>query len=81
MQIVDGRIVWKTFTKTPPLYLVKISCHKLKVFQSILKGIGHRLRITNSTDETFKENVELYSRAMAVSGYDYKPVKRELLKL
>ena len=51
-----------------------------KVFQSIPKGIGHRLRITNSTNETFRENVELYSRAMAVSGYDYQTVKKELLK-
>ena len=35
---------------------------------------------TNSINETFRENVELYSRAMAVSGYNYQTVKKELLK-
>ena len=34
----------------------------------------------NSTNETFRENVELYSRAMATSGYDYQSVKAEMLK-
>ena len=80
LMLKNGRIEWKTFTKTPPLYLHKISCHDPKVFQSIPKGVGYRLRLTNSTNETFRENVELYSRAMAVSGYNYQTVKRELLK-
>ena len=71
---------YKTFTKTPPLYLNRISCHDPKVFKSIPTGVGYRLRLTNSTDETFRENVELYSRAMATSGYGYQQVKRELLK-
>ena len=78
--IKNGRIEFKTFTKTPPLYLNKISCHDPKIFKSIPKGVGHRLRLTNSTNETFRENVELYYRAMALSGYDYQMVKRELLK-
>ena len=76
----EGRVEWKTYTKTPPLYLNRISCHDPKVFQSIPTGVGYRLRLTNSSNETFKENVELYSRAMATSGYDYQKVKKEMLK-
>ena len=80
IMLKDGKVEYKTFTKTPPLYLNRISCHDPKVFKSIPTGVGYRLRLTNSTDETFRENVELYSRAMATSGYDYQQVKRELLK-
>ena len=80
LMIKDGRVEWKTFTKTPPLYLNRISCHDPKVFQSIPKGVGYRIRLTNSNNETFREYVELYSRAMATSGYSYQKVKKELLE-
>ena len=78
--LVDGRIQWKTFTKTPPVYLHRNSCHDPQVFKGIHRGIGHRLRLTNSTNETFKDNCEIYSRALAVSGYDYTHSKAELMK-
>ena len=68
IMIKNGRIEWKTYTKTPPLYLSKISCHDPQIFKGIPKGVGYRLRLTNSTKETFRENVELYSRSMALSG-------------
>ena len=42
--------------------------------------MGYRLRLTNSNNATFRENVELYSRAMATSGYSYQQVKKELLE-
>ena len=79
LTIKDGRIEYQTFKKTPPLYLHKISCHDPSVFKSIPRGLGHRLRLTNSTNQTFRENVELYSKAMAVSGYNYHKVKKELM--
>ena len=80
LMIKDGKVEWRTFTKTPPLYLNKISCHDPKVFKSISTGVGYRLRLTNSTNKTFRDNVELYSRAMATSGYDYQNVKAEMMK-
>ena len=80
LMIKNGRVEWKTYTKTPPLYLSKFSCHDPTVFKGIPKGVGYRLRITNSMKETFKENVELYSRSMAISGYDYQMVKKEMMK-
>ena len=79
--IKDRRIQWKTFTKTPPVYLSRISCHDPNVFKGIPKGIGYRIRITNSTNETFLENVDMYSRALAASGYNYQTMKNELKKL
>ena len=80
LMIKDGEIQWKTYTKTPPLFLHRSSCHDPLVFKGIPKGVGHRLRLTNSTKESFKESVEEYSRSMATSGYKYKHVKNELMK-
>ena len=37
--------------------------------------------MTNSTEEGFSENVELYSRSLAMSGFKYKKVKEDLNKL
>ena len=81
LMLRDGKIEWKTYTKTPPLYLHRRSCHDPTVTKGIPKGVGIRLRMTNSTEEGFDENVELYSRALAVSGYKYKKVKSDLKKL
>ena len=36
--------------------------------------------MTNSTGKTFVENVELYARAMAISGYNCQNVKKEMVK-
>ena len=66
--------------KNSPLYLSRISCHDPKVLKSISKGVGYRIRITNSNNETFRENVELHSRSMALSGYNFNMVKQEMLK-
>ena len=40
LMIKDGKIEFKLFTKTPPLYLNKISCHDPKIFKSIPKGVS-----------------------------------------
>ena len=81
LMIKNGRIEWKTYTKTPPLYLHRRSCHDPSVFKGITKGVGIRLRMTNSTAEGFTENVELYSRSLAMSGFKYKKVKEDFNKL
>ena len=66
--------------KRHPLYLNRISCHDPKVLQGISTGVGYRLRLTNSSNETFRENVELYSRTMENSGYNYQEVEKEMFK-
>ena len=63
LMIKDCKVEWKTFTKTPPLYLNRISCHDPKVFQGISTGVGYRLRLTNSTNETFRENVAIIKQS------------------
>ena len=50
------------------------------MFKSIPRGVGVGVRVTNSSAKSFKENVELYSKALATSGFDYQSVKKELLK-
>ena len=67
LMIKNGRIEWKTYTKTPPLYLSRMSCHDPQIFKGIPKGVGYRLRLTNSNNETFKEDVELYSRSLGMT--------------
>ena len=81
LMIKNGKIEFKTFTKTPPLYLNRISCHDPKIFKSIPKGVGHRLRLTNSTNQTFRENVNVrvtflehyYTSKEAIKEANHKP--------
>ena len=47
LMLRGGKIEWKTFTKTPPVYLHKQSCHDVKVFNGIFKGVALRIRETN----------------------------------
>ena len=47
LMLKDGEIQWKTYTKTPPLFLQRSSCHDPLIFKGIYKGVGHRLRLTN----------------------------------
>ena len=63
-----GKIKWKTYTKTAPVYLHKQSCHDVKVFNGIFKGVALRIRETNSTEEGFNATVEEFNRAFANSG-------------
>ncbi len=76
--IKNGKIEWKTYSKTPPVYLHKHSCHDPKVFNGIYKGVALRVRETNSTDEAFDATVEQFSRAFANSGHSYHKAKKEL---
>ena len=64
--------------KTPPVYLHKQSCHDVKVFNGIFKGVALRIRETNSTEEGFNATVEEFSIAFANSGHSYHKAKKEL---
>ena len=78
--IKNGRIEWKNYKKTPPVYVGPDSCHDPAVKGAIVKGVGHRLRINSSKDEYFEESVEDTARAFKMSGYCYQDTKKELLK-
>ena len=78
--IENGRIEWKNYKKTPPVYVGPDSCHDPVVKNAIVKGVGLRLRINSSKDEYFDESVEDASRAFKISGYNYQKTKQELMK-
>ena len=78
--IENGRIEWKNYKKTPPVYVGPDSCHDPVVKSAIVKGVGLRLRINSSKDEYFDESVEDASRAFKISGYNYQKTKQELMK-
>ena len=79
LMIENGRIEWRNYKKTPPVYVGPESCHDPAVKGAIVRGVGHRLRIKSSKTEYFKDSVEDTSRAFKVSGYNYQKTKKELL--
>ena len=80
LMIENGKIEWKNFKKTPPVYVSPDSCHDPSVKGAIVKGVGHRLRINSSKTEYFDESVEETARAFKISGYNYQETKKGLLE-
>ena len=80
VMLKDGKIQTRIFTKSEPVYVGPTSCHDPKVFKSIFKGVGLRLRLNCSNDEDFDTAVELYSKSLTISGYKYQTARSELLK-
>lgn len=80
LMIINGRVESRVFTKSKPIYISPTSCHDPAVFKSIFTGVGLRLRLNSSRDEDFDVAVEEYSKAFAVSGYNYRRAKFELSK-
>ena len=74
------KIETNIFTKSDPIYLGPSLCHDPKVFKSIFKGVGLRIRLNCSKDEDFDEAVEVYSKSLAISGYKDQTARSELLK-
>ena len=48
IMIENGKLEWKNFKKTPPVYVSPDSCHDPMVKGAIVKGDGHRSRINSS---------------------------------
>ena len=80
LMLENGKIEWKNFKKTPPVYVGPDSCHDPAVMGSIVKGVGHRLRINSSKAEYFEKSAEETARAFKISGYNYQDTKRKLLE-
>ena len=80
LMIENGRIEWKNFKKTPPVYVGPDSCHDPMVKGAIIKGVGQRLRVNSSKTEYFLESVEETAKAFKISGYNYQNSKKELLE-
>ena len=80
VRMKDGKIETRIFTKSEPIYIGPKSCHDPKVFKSIFTGVGLRLRLNCSQDTDFDTAVDIFSRALAVSGFKYEKAKSELMK-
>ena len=80
LMIENGRIEWKNYRKSPPVYVGPDSCHDPIVKSAIVKGVGLRLRINSSRNDYFDESVEEASKAFKISGYNYQKTKQELKK-
>ena len=80
LMLENGKIEWKNFVKTPPVYVGPDSCHDPAVRGSIVKGVGQRLRINSSKTEYFENSVEEAAKALKISGFCYQDVKKDLLK-
>jgi hypothetical protein len=77
LMLENGRIEWKNFKKTPPVYVGPDSCHDPAVMGSIVEGVGHRLRINSSKTEYFEESVEETAKAFKICGYNYQETQRK----
>ena len=53
LMIENGRLEWKNYKKTPPVYVGLDSYHDPFVKGAIVKVVGHRLQINSSKDEYF----------------------------
>ena len=58
LMLENGRIEWKNYKKTPPVYVGPDSCHDPVVRGAIVKGVCHRLRVNSSKKEYYEESVE-----------------------
>jgi hypothetical protein len=79
LMVENGRIEWKNYQKVP-VYEGPNSCHDSCVMKSIVKGVGHILRINSSKDEYFEEAVEETAKAFIISGYKYQNAKKKLME-
>ena len=64
IMIKDGKIEWRNYGKTPPLYIHRTSCHDPVITRNIHKGVGQRLTMNSSKEEYFDESVEEFSQAL-----------------
>ena len=80
LMLENGKIEWKNYQKTPPVYVGPDSCHDPAVMGSIVKGIGQKLRTNSYKTEYFEESVENTAKALKISGYNFQNSKKAFLE-
>jgi hypothetical protein len=76
--IDQGKIKTDVFSKHCHSYLPPNSCHAPSVFKGLISGVGTRLRMICSEDQTLKERIEEYAEHFETSGWNKKHVLKEL---
>ena len=78
MTIKEGKIVTDVFSKHCHAYLPPTSCHSPAVFKGLISGVGTRLWMICSEEDTLQKRMEEYARYFAMAGWDYATALREL---
>ena len=74
----DGKLETDVFSKNSNSYLPPFSCHAPSVFRGVAMGIGTRLRMLVSNNDTLQERVKEYAKYLTMSGWSWKRALREI---
>ena len=80
LKITNTKIETDVNSKHCHSYLNKNSCHPPSVFKGLLIGVGTRLRMLCSEDETLAERVKEYAKYFCMAGWKYNFALKELQK-
>ena len=69
LHIVNGLIETDVFSKNCHSYLPPYSCHAPSVFKGLISGVGSRLRMLCTDDQTLEERLNEYSKYFCMSGW------------
>ena len=78
VQIKEGKLVTDVFSKHNHCYLPPNSCHPPSTFKGLIYGVGTRLRMICSEEETLQERIKEYSDFFELSGWDKQKARKEL---
>ena len=78
LELKDGRITTDVFSKHCHSYLPPTSCHSPGVFKGLIRGVGTRLRMICSDDDTLAGRVDEYTNYFAASGWKKTKARSEL---
>ena len=78
LTIREGKIITDVFSKHCHSYLPPTSCHAPAVFKGLISGVGTRLRMICSEDDTLENRIQEYARYFAMAGWEYSTALREL---
>ena len=74
----NGKLKTDIFSKNSHSYLPPNSCHNPSMFKGIARGMGRRLRLICSDDDSLKQRILEYTQHLVDSGWKRGMAKREL---
>ena len=80
LKLENGTITTDVFSKNCNSYLPPTSCHAPSVFKGLISGVGTRLRMLCSDDETLQQRIKEYAGYFELSGWNRSLAERELAR-
>ena len=80
LSIKDGKITTDIYSKHNHSYLPPTSCHSPAVFKGLIQGMGVRLRMIVSEDDTLETRINEYSDHLEKSGWNRALAKERLIE-